>query len=195
MTGIGTIVRTHLGLDTPCPLLKKDAIEKFILDNLKEKVITRDIVRKGLEFIQAEETRNLCEDDSEQKEVHKQITQANLEKSRLEVAVKGGVHYEALADSINETHERIARLNKRLAEIEKEQEKALKLPEISEAMVNDMLQRVHAMLDITDRKELKVALTHFIERIEVHGQDVTIEYTFKKPSMVIVPTNGDPGGI
>jgi len=61
-------------------------------------------------------------------------------------------------------------------------------------MVNDILEKTRAMLDTTDRRELKTALFHFIERAKIDGRDVTIEYTFKKPSTGIVPTNGDPGG-
>jgi hypothetical protein len=62
-----------------------------------------------------------------------------LEKGRVEAAVKGGVHYEALVDCLNELHERIKRLNNRLAEIEKEREKALKLTVITDVMVDDIL--------------------------------------------------------
>ena len=180
---------------SPCPWLKKEAIEKFILENLKENVITRDTVRQGLKFLQAEEARNHHEDDTEEKEVQTRIAQANLEKGRLEAAVKGGVIYEAFADSINELHLRIQKLNKRLAEIEKERERALKLPAITDAMVDDILLKVHAMLDLADRRELKAALSHFIERIEIYRQDVTIEYTFKKPTTANVSTVGDPGGL
>jgi hypothetical protein len=49
--------------------MKKEAIEKFILDNLKENVITREAIKKGLEYIQAEDARNHLEDDIEQKQV------------------------------------------------------------------------------------------------------------------------------
>jgi hypothetical protein len=68
------------------------------------------------------------------------------------------------------------------------------LPAITNAMVDDILTKVHALLDTTDRKELKAALSHFIERIEIQGQDVTVEYTFNKPVKTGF-TNGDPGGI
>jgi hypothetical protein len=62
-------------------------------------------------------------------------------------------------------------------------------------MVDDILNKVRAMLDTTDRKEIKAALSHFIERITIDGQDVTIEYSFKKPATANVPTAGDPGGL
>lgn len=180
---------------SPCTWLKKDAIEKFILDNLKENIITPDIVRQGLEIIQAEESRSHREDDAEQREIEGQIAQSNLELTRYYAAIKSGVHADAMATPINELHERINRLNKRQAEIKREREKALKLPVITDTMVDNILDKVHAMLDTTDRKELKAALSHFIERIEIHGQDVTIEYSFKKPTTIKVSTDGDPGGL
>jgi len=47
----------------------------------------------------------------------------------------------------------------------------------------------------TDPKELKVALSNFIERIDVEGTVATLNYTFMKPATVIVHDVGDPGGI
>ena len=96
---------------------------------------------------------------------------------------------------MNELHERKRALNKRLAEIEKERERALKLPAITEAMIDDVLTRVYAMFELTEHQELKAALARFIERIEINGQDITIQYTFAKPVSTNVPSIGDPGGI
>ena len=49
----------------PCPWLKKEAIEKFIISNLKTKVFTRNLIRKSIEALQMEQARNKQEDDSE----------------------------------------------------------------------------------------------------------------------------------
>lgn len=89
---------------SPCPLLKKEAIENFILDNLKENVITRESIKKGLEYIQAEDVKNHLEDDIEQKQVEGQVAQSNLELNRCYEAIKSGVHAEAMAEPINELH-------------------------------------------------------------------------------------------
>ena len=51
------------------------------------------------------------------------------------------------------------------------------------------------MFDITDRKELMTALSHFIEWMEINGQDVTSQYKIMKPTTEIVLSNGDPEGI
>jgi hypothetical protein len=63
-------------------------------------------------------------------------------------------------------------------------------------MVDDIINKVKVILETTDREELKTALTHFIDRIIIAGQDVTIKWnSFKKPTSRILPVIGDPGGI
>jgi hypothetical protein len=180
---------------SPCPWLKKEAIEQFILDSVKTAILTPDIIRRGLEIIQAEESRNRREDDTEQKELRLQLTQSNIELNRCYEAIRKGVNADAMAAPINELHEKINRFDKRLAELEKEHEKALKLPAITDSMVNDILEKTRAMLDTTDRKELKTALGHFIDRIEVDGSNISIEWGFKKPTRQFVPSIGDPGAL
>ena len=62
-------------------------------------------------------------------------------------------------------------------------------------MVDEVLNRVNDIFDLTEPQELKAALSRFVERIEVNGQNVTVKYTFGKPVSAFSPTNGDPGGI
>jgi hypothetical protein len=37
------------------------------------------------------------------------------------------------------------------------------------------------MLDITDPRELKEILSHFIEKVEIAGNQATLNYTFAEP--------------
>jgi hypothetical protein len=69
----------------------------------------------------------------------------------------------------------------------------VKFPAITDDMVDEILEKTHAIFNTADRKELKVAFSHFFESIEIDGKDVTIEYSFKKQTIVNVFTNGDPG--
>jgi hypothetical protein len=178
-----------------CAWLKKEAIEQFVLSNLKDNVFTRDIVRKGLEALLEEQARNKREDDTEQVELTKQKSQADLELGRLEDAIKKGVDPEAFSKSINELLVLKRRLQHRLDEIETERQRALKLPTVTETMVDEVLDQVHSMVDTTDPQELKTALSHFIEKIEVTGSEITIFYSVAPPKKAIVPTNGDPEGL
>jgi hypothetical protein len=64
----------------------------------------------------------------------------------------------------------------RLTDQDKETQKTRKIPEVTEKMVADMMIAVHKILDNTEPKELKVALGHFIDRIELRGNDIEISY-------------------
>ena len=77
----------------------------------------------------------------------------------------------------------------------KEREKTSTIPVVTDVGVNDILRKVRDMFDITDRKELMTALSHFIEWMEINGQDVTLQYKIMKPTTEIVLSNGDPEGI
>jgi hypothetical protein len=87
------------------------------------------------------------------------------------------------------------RLDKRLADIETDRQRGLKLPEIAEGMVDEVVIKVHAMLNVTDPQELKIALSRFIERIEVSGTELTIFYSMAPPATRIVSTESDPQGL
>lgn len=178
-----------------CAWLKKEAIEQFVLSNLKENVFTRDIIRKGLEALLEEQARNKREDDTEQVELTRQMSQTDLELGRLEDAIKKGVDPEAFSKSINELLTLKRRLQHRLDEIETERKRTTKLPAVTETIVDEVLDQVYSMIDTTDPQELKTALSHFIEKIEVTGSEVTIFYSVATPRKAIVPTNGDPEGL
>ena len=85
-------------------------------------------------------------------------------------------------------------LKNKLVELEKQRERELKLPVITESMVDEVMKRVKEIFQLIEPVELKTALSHFIERIEINGQEVTIEYTFGKHMSGKVSTTGDPGG-
>lgn len=179
----------------PCPWLKKEAIERFILNNLKSQIFTREVIRQGLKQLQEEEARNKREDDTEVNDIRQKMSQIDIELERIRKAVLDGVREEFFTNDVNQRLEKKTQLDRRLTEIEAERQRALKLPEIGEATVNDMLGKVHAMLELTDPRELKIALSHFIDRIEISGNEVSIFYSVAKPVTQIVPVTGDPGGI
>jgi hypothetical protein len=58
-----------------------------------------------------------------------------------------------------------------------------------------MILKVHKILETPDPHELKLILSHFIEKIEIAGDTATFFYTFGEINKEIVPTNGDPEGI
>ena len=77
-------------------------------------------------------------------------------------------------------------LDKRLAALEFKRQEGLKIPEVTEAMVTDVVQSTHEIFDSTNPAELKVALAHFIDRIDLRGREVQIGYSFDPETTLAV---------
>jgi hypothetical protein len=45
---------------------------------------------------------------------------------------------------------------------------------VTETMVDEVSDQAHSMMDMTNPQELKTALSHFIEKIEVNDNEITI---------------------
>jgi len=161
-----------------CALYKKEALERFIVDNLESNVFTRERIKAGLDYLAQEKARNEAHDDTEVCAVRAAIARTDLELDRFYQAIKDGIKAIALEKPINELTEKKLDLAKKLSELEEQQRKARKIPEATEKMVTEIMANIHKMLESTDPDELKVALGHFIDRIDLKGEEVEIAYAF-----------------
>jgi hypothetical protein len=172
--------------DIPCSYLKKEEFEQQVLDSLREKVFTRERIKAGLEWLVKEGSLNQKEDNTERDRLLKQIKQVDIELERLYKVIAAGADAEALAKPINERMEQKRQLQKTLVEIARNKELEIKLPQITDDIVTEVQKKVQAVLDQTDRRELKTALARFIERIEITGDDeFRIDYTFEPNQNVV----------
>jgi hypothetical protein len=81
---------------------------------------------------------------------------------------------------------------KRLSEITLEKEKMLKMPTITDQMADEIMVKIQEMFKTTKSAELKLALAHFIEKIDISGRELNIHYSFAPASKGIVPVGSDP---
>ncbi|MFH1087263.1 MAG: hypothetical protein V1737_01590, partial [Chloroflexota bacterium] len=88
----------------------------------------------------------------------------------------------------------ISKRQRRLDAIQLERKRVVRLPPITEETVKDVVGKIHGLLEVTDPQELKAALAHFIERIEVVGSDLTIFYTVAQPATSKCACNWRPRG-
>lgn len=176
-----------------CAWLKKEPLEQFVVESLKTAIFTPTLIRQGLEYLKREQIRNRQEDDSQGKEIARQLKQADVELANFKNAIKQGVNPEILAEDINELAQRKAKLELRLEQIKQERDRAVQI-DVDEATVNDLLEMVREMFSVADPKELKAALARFVEKIEVVGNEVVIYSLLPTPTEFVF-SNGDPGGL
>jgi site-specific DNA recombinase len=170
--------RKHGKAKCSCVLYKKDALECFIIDNLKTRVFTRERIRAGLDYLAEEKAKAEIQDNTERDAVTADILQTELELERFYNAIQKGIKPEALQKPINKLSDKKLSLNKRLIEIEEKRKQSVKIPKADEKTVTEVLAKVHQILDNTEPTELKAALGYFIDKIELRGQEIEISYSF-----------------
>ena len=86
----------------PCPLLKKEAIEDFILQQLREEIFTPDRVRPLLEELSASLTTQADEDRQEVERIRAELRKLEGELSNFYRAIADGIPASQLKMPIDE---------------------------------------------------------------------------------------------
>lgn len=164
-----------------CPLVKKDAIEKFVLDNLKEYIFTPERVREGLGILLEESRGNIAEGTTEREQLNQSLEKTETELQNLYDAIKKGVSPEALGRPIEEARARKVQLQSQLRELKdsspKEQFAALGIVEVTDGVIDGIVTEMHRLLESSSAQELKLLLGSILDKIEISGRELTIWYT------------------
>lgn len=160
---------------SPCRNVKKETVEKFILDNLKTHAFTSKRIRAGLEYFARENQKNKQEDDRERKDLLIKINKVELELKRFFEAIASGVNPENLTQPIDERSDLKNKLYLQLAEIDRQREIDLLLPDITDSMIEGIRAKYIDMFAASPEK-LKAILPEFIDRIELDETTARIKY-------------------
>ena len=178
-----------------CAYLRKEEIEHFIVDALKKQVLTKSAIRKSLVWYFRQKAREHERDNSRVTEMLAALAQVQVELERFYVAIQKGIDADTLQPPIRKLKVQQKQLEAELAEAERERDRRIGTRKATPELVAQVQARLHALLDTKEPKELKAVLHHFIERIIVDGQQLTIRYTIAPDETEMVYITGDPGGI
>jgi site-specific DNA recombinase len=174
-----------------CRLLKKDAIEKFILGIITDQILQPENVRLGLAAIEEESQKEREVATGKSSSLQSQIGEAEKELTRYQAAVAQGVDPGALAEPMNRCYQRLATLRSTLEELQVERRAPTN---ITSRLVDEVIQSAKRYLDEGKPSDIKPLLRDLVERIEVSGEEVTLLYTFRKPdtevAYVLAPQAG-----
>jgi len=174
-----------------CALLRKDAIEEFILKVVTDEILQPDGVRQALVAIADEERREKEAVSGKVAALQGEVKQVEEEMARYQKAIASGVEPGALADPMNRCHQRLAELRSRLAESEGQTQANI---EVTDELVGEVIASVRQHLEEGTAEEIKLLLRDLIERVEVMGEEVAIRYTFRKPgtkvAQLLAPQTG-----
>ena len=97
-----------------CPLVKKDAIEQFILKVVTEEILQPETVRRALVTIEEETRREKEAASGKVSSLGGEVKQAEGELARYQNTIANGITPEALADPMNRCYQKLAELKSRL---------------------------------------------------------------------------------
>ncbi len=160
-----------------CRLLRKGAIEEFILKVVADEILQPSTVRQGLVAIEEEARREQEAANSKDGALEGEVKQVEEKLARYQNAITQGVDPRALADPMNRCYERLNALRTKLAEAEHQTRTDI---EFTDELVGEVIRSARQYLEEGSLEETKLLLRDLIDRVEIMGEEVTIHYTFRK---------------
>jgi len=159
------------------PLLPKDRIERFVIDRIKEYILTEENLEE-LVRLTNEELAQTCDDERERLQLlEAQLADADSRLGKLYDALETGEF------KSGELAPRIKALFQKKEELQQAKvgaEEALRYHTIEladPAVVREYVQDLKALLEKSSIVERKAFLKSFVERIEVDNSEATVVYT------------------
>ena len=160
-----------------CRLLRKGAIEEFILKVVADEILQPSTVRHGLVAIEEEARREREAANSKAGSLETEVKQVEEELARYQNAITQGVDPRALADPMNLCYEKLDTLCTKLAEAEHQSRTDI---ESTDELVDEVIQSARQYLEEGSRAETKLLLRDLIDRVDITGEEITIRYTFRQ---------------
>jgi len=188
MTGTGNNKRKYYACETfrrggrknsDCALLKKESLEKFIIDLLKEKVFTQERITDAIKCL-FETSR--AESKTAQREIaslNGKINKLQNEIANLMKVLSDGFDSVSVREAVEEREKSVVTLQKEVQAI-----KAKKDRYANAQLTQELIEAVHResiqALDTEEPEKLRVILRHYIESIKVNGDSVSVKFAFQE---------------
>ena len=172
----------------PCPLVKKEPLEEFVLEQLREELFIPERIKPLLEELSASVKSQTEERHREIDKMEVSLTKVETELSNLYKAVAEGIPAAHLAQPIEQRLGRKSELEARLAKLKGAVREA-KPVTITEELVKQVQEWAWQHLKEGDPSRRKAYIQECVQKIEVNGNQVHITYAFKP----LTPSKHDVG--
>ncbi len=176
--------RRHGRKESDCPSLKKEPLEKFILDILKQKIFSLQRIKEAVKYMvktTRDENKNIMNESTALK--------ARMAKLKREIdglnqgMIKSGLFPQSTMKLITEREFEIGTLDKQLAEIKKNsgnEKHMLSKLTLDKKAIWDIQQQAYSILDGESPDNLRVFLRNYIDVIKISGNSMNIHFKFRE---------------
>jgi site-specific DNA recombinase len=176
--------RRHGRKESDCRSIKKEGLEKFILDILKNKVFTHEQICEAVKYL-----INTMQDEDKRTQDELNSLKARIAKLKREVdglnqgMINAGLFPQSTMKLVTEREVEISKLDKQLAEIKNSDIKSHTLRNMAtydEKIVRDIQQQIYMLLDSESPEHLRTFLRNYIEKIKMEGDSISIHFKFRE---------------
>ena len=162
-------------------IIPKDKLERAVLGQLKEAVLTEDNLRELVQLVNEELMTGHKELSKQRKVIDAELNDITARLSKLYDALETGkILIESLAPRIDELKERQDKLCE--ARIQLEADATLnEVRQVDLKMVNAYVKDLKNLLDNAEGCERKSFIRSFVRRVTIKGNTVTIDYKLPMP--------------
>ena len=173
-------LRRHGRKESDCPSIKKEALEHFILDLLKQKIFTLERISDGLKYLintkQTEETNNQNELASLKARIAKLMKEIDGLNQGM---IDSGLYPQSTMKLVAEREIEISELKKQLSDIkENKSHTVFNFSGNEEKTVRDIQQQIYGILDNESPDNQRGFLRYYIDKIKISGDSMDIYFKF-----------------
>ncbi len=167
---------------TDCPTYKKQPLENFIIDILKERVFSRERIYKAVKYLidaASNENEHLVESLAELKgkivKLKREVDNVN------ESMFKSGIFPESTLKIVSTKENEIRQIEKRMADLKEAGQSQFGNLKLDNRLIDDI--RIHALaaLDNESPEERRIFLRTYIEQIKITGKTIDVKFNFRNP--------------
>ena len=177
-------LRRHGRTKSDCPTYKKEALEKFVVNILKDKVFSAERVKQAIKYL-----IETSQDESKQAKTASDNIKSRIAKTKREIdglnqgMTYAGIYPQSTLKLVTTKENELTQLEKQLADFKESGIATSKFNEIKldETTVKNIRNEILSALDVESPEEMKILLRNYIEKIKISGQSINIQFTFRNP--------------
>jgi site-specific DNA recombinase len=165
-----------------CRLVGKDKLESFVLERIRENILTDENIAQLVEFVNDEVRKDNGLFEEQLAEIMQQLGQVQSRLSKLYAALETGkIDIEDLAPRIKELRAQQIELSEKKSHLSKKMTEGTPEP-LDAKIIKSYVTSLKTLLASNSFIEQKTFLRSFIKRIELNEPDIVIDYTVPIPA-------------
>lgn len=158
--------------DCTNPQVKREFVDDFVLNELKEKIFNVDMLHEVVRKINEHNIKKTTNNNADLELLNKELEQINTQLNNLVNALaQGGMQFSSIADKMKELENNKTIITNRIEELNKKAKTAL----ITPGMIEAYLGQHRRQIEEKDYDACKQFISKYIEYVAVNHDEIEVE--------------------